>query len=458
MAAQRVIRVCLVTGEYPPDEGGVADYTRCLADALAASGAVVDVVTTRRGAGSADVATSTLRRDAASNNDDDVPAAAGRRLAVHRAVPSWRWPALMQLRQVVRTLAPDIVHIQYQTAAFGMHPAINAAPRWLRRFTPAKTVVTYHDLNVPYLFPKAGRVRMWVNLLPARDSHLTIATNAADHAALTAWGRAWELALVPIGSNIVDQPPAGYDRRAFRQAHGLRDDAAVLLYFGFLNASKGGRDLVNVLAALRAEGRDATLIMLGGRTGASDPTNAAYLARFEADIAARGLAEAVHWTGHVAPPEVSAWLRAADVAVLPYADGASYRRGSLLAALTHGVPTVTTRPAGDVGGVDAHPVSDEDVDLANDDDRQRHRPGPLPRLVDGVAARLVPPGDAPAMADAVRGILDDPALADRLRTGARAVAAHFGWAAIAAEHLRLYRDVLDRWTPPRKHDADEEQP
>ncbi|RIL09668.1 glucosyl transferase, partial [bacterium] len=50
--ATRPLKVCFVTGEYPPDEGGVADYTACLSAALAAQGAVVDVVTAR-GSGAA---------------------------------------------------------------------------------------------------------------------------------------------------------------------------------------------------------------------------------------------------------------------------------------------------------------------------------------------------------------------------------------------------------------------
>ncbi len=44
--------------------------------------------------------------------------------------------------------------------------------------------------------------------------------------------------------------------------------------------------------------------------------------------------------------EVSANLLAADCAVLPYREGASLRHGSLMAALAHGLPIVSTTLTG----------------------------------------------------------------------------------------------------------------
>ena len=255
-----------------------------------------------------------------------------------------------------------------------------------------------------------------------------------DHAALQAWGHARRLALVPIGANVPDAPPEGWTRDGWRDGAGVPRDADLLVYFGFLNPSKGGRTLLAALGRLVADGRDARLVMLGGTVGASDATNAAELGAFEGEVAAAGLKDRIIWTGHVPSAEVSAWLRAADVAVLPYADGASYRRGSLLAALEHGCAVVTTWPGGvpsavsDAGG-------DSSVAAASDSDTP-------PPLSDGESARMVRPGDAEALTAAVAEVLDDPELSTRLSAGARELAGHFGWKGIARRHEGMYRRLI----------------
>lgn len=316
----------------------MADYTACLSAALAAQGVVVDVATS-------------VRRTGEAGRRSDGGAPEGRHPTVHRAVDGWGWGAPRAVGKLVARLTPDVVHVQYQAAAFGMRPAIHALPWWLRATgAKAATAVTFHDLRVPYLFPKAGPARRAALRLLARGSRMVVATNAEDYAELGVEGQHGRLDLIPIGSNIPDAPPEGYDRAAWRAAAGIPAGAVVVAYFGFLNASKGGLTLLDALARLRAAGRDARLVMIGGAVGASDPTNAGYLAAFRAEAAAHGLDAAVAWTGHVAPGAVSGWLHAADVAALPYGDGASYRRGSLLAALAHGCAVVTTLPAPLTGG------------------------------------------------------------------------------------------------------------
>lgn len=409
-------RILLVTGEYPPDEGGVADYSRCLAEALVAAGMEVAVLCTRRGAG------------------ETGPGA----IAVHRlAAPGWPWRSLEQAAALAGSWKADWLHLQYQAAAFGLGLPIHLLPAYLRwRLPGLRLAVTYHDLREPYLFPKAGRLRGRALLGLARQSHLALTTNAADRQALATalaarGGAAPRQALVPIGSNLPDAPPPGYERQAFRAAQGLGPEAMLLGSFGFLNASKGGAQLLEALAALRSAGRDGRLVLIGGTAGASDASNAGTLAAFRAQAQSLGLAPFLIWTGFLPPPRVSAWLHALDLALLPYTDGASYRRGSLLAALSHGCAVVSTRlPVAAATSLDAERPGS--TAFGGPDDAL------LPPLEDGVQALLCPPEDGAALARAVLRLAADRPLAARLGDEARRLAQAFGWTAIAEGHRRLY--------------------
>jgi glycosyltransferase involved in cell wall biosynthesis len=85
---------------------------------------------------------------------------------------------------------------------------------------------------------------------------------------------------------------------------------------------------------------------------------------------------------------------------------------SLLEAMASGVPIVSTR----VGGV--------------------------PFIVEHErSALLVPPGDDGAMAAAILRLLREPALADRLRSTARAAVDAYTWEAVGPQWLHAYRDA-----------------
>ena len=77
------------------------------------------------------------------------------------------------------------------------------------------------------------------------------------------------------------------------------------------------------------------------------------------------------------------------------------------------------------------------------------RGGGVPEIVvDGETGVLVPMGDAPAMADAILSLLDDPAAARRLgRMGRRRVGEHFTTALTARRVEAVYSRLLD---PPAK--------
>jgi glycosyltransferase involved in cell wall biosynthesis len=371
-------------------QGGVGDYTRALGLAMRALGCEVHVAT--------------------SVKAGPVPG-----LTIHPVVNRWGWGCWRTLLDLIRRYRPAVVHVQFQAAAYGMHPAIHFWPRrvrWLGASRP-HTAVTFHDLKVPYLFPKAGPLRRWVMNELAHQSDLTVTTNREDFENLSGMGLS--PALVPIGSNITPRLQDDYKREAWRAHWGAGPDDFLLCFFGFINDRKGVDTLLHALRLLASDAHrhvHPLLLFIGGQTGASDPTNVAYLAGIRDLIATLGVEDRVRWTGYLPDEEVSASFGAADLCVLPFRDGVSFLHGTFHAALAHGVPILTTRSR-----------------------------VPLPELVDGDNVFLVPREDPEALAKAVVQLAAAPELLQTLAAGAKILAEQFCWEKIAADTLALYRTI-----------------
>ncbi len=360
----------LVSGEYPPDTGGVADYTARLREALGRRGLHAEVFTRSRADG--------------ARQGGWGPGAV---LSIARHAPRGA-----------------VVHLQYQAAAYDLRGEICLLPLLLRAARrDVRSVTTFHDARVPYVFPKAGPLRRQALMLLARSSHAVVAADPSDLAVLG--GPSPRHHQIPIGSNVACLPPAGYDRDDFRTRLGLRNGDLAVGYFGFRNASKGLETLLHAFEQVLQRQPSARLFLLGGRTGASDVTDYETAAAFEQHL--RALAGHVVATGHLPPEDLSAHLLALDVALLPYADGASPRRGSLLACAEHELPIVTTSG-----------------------------PGLVPLLADAVMA--LRPDDPTALARAVLAVGSDAGLRQRLRAGSRRVAGAASWDHIAARHAEVY--------------------
>ena len=379
--------VCLLSGEFPPLEGGVGDYTQELARALAGLGLEVSVLT------------STSAR------------AEGEPFALYPLVKGWGFSSWRTIIGHLKEKDPQILHIQYQAAAYGMHPAINLLP-WLLRLRSQRPglLVTFHDLKVPYLFPKARPLRLWAILALAKGCDQAIVTNGQDEE--EARGHGLRPRLIPIGSNIKPEPPQGYNREEWRRRLGVGQGEILLSYFGFLHQSKGAETLLRALKALRQRGGQFRLLMVGGKVGASDPTVIEYARRMEGLIEELGLGDHISWTGYLEPPLVSAHLLASDICVLPYRDGVSLRRGTLMAALAHGLPIVSTHP------------------------RSEAR-----ELVEGQNIALVPPDDIGALATKIEELASSEEARYRLGQGAKRLSEAFSWERIAKETAEVYEAV-----------------
>lgn len=378
------MNIFLISGEFPPMVGGMGDYTKELAKALAKLGHRVSVLT------------SVLGQEG------------GEGFALYPRVSKWDFSSWKDILTLVREIEPQILHLQYQAAAYGMHPAINLLPWRLRLMCPL-LFVTFHDLRVPYLFPKAGPARRWVIAALAKGCDGVIVTNVGDEAEARGYGL--EPHLIPIGSNISPRLPPGYEREEWRARWGVKEET-LLSYFGLLHESKGVEVLFRALARLLEVGERVKLLMVGGKTGASDPTTTDYARRMEALEQKLGLADQLLWTGYVDDEEVSANLLASDICVLPYKDGVSLRRGSLMAALTHGLPIISTRPIIQ-----------------------------MKELVEGENIVLVSPHDVEALVAKIQELIASERLRRRLGAGAKRLSEAFSWERIGEETVALYSSL-----------------
>src|SRR5258708_10760392 len=178
------MRIGFVTGEYHPMQGGVGAFKRELALALISQGHEIAVLTDQR-----------------------VPSDNRNGINVSCRVASWNRASLFAVRQWVRDNRLDMVNIQYEAAAFKMSQLIHFLPRLIGR---VPVVTTFHDLLVPYLFPKAGSLRFTALLTLARSSNGVIVTNLQDEQRMKNSSGIKCLANIPIGSNIGSAFPHDY--------------------------------------------------------------------------------------------------------------------------------------------------------------------------------------------------------------------------------------------------------
>jgi glycosyltransferase involved in cell wall biosynthesis len=378
-----VSRWHLVTGEYPPGGGGIGDYTRLLAAALAEGGDEVHVWTT----GTEEAA------DAAEH--------AQRRIALHR-VGAFGPAGLRRLSAGLEAMpGPRRLLIQYAPQAMGRRGLNIPFCRWAlaRRRAGDDVRVMFHEPFFPFGWQRPQR-----NLLAAVNrvmAGLLLRASTRAYVSTSAWTallrplapRALPIATLPIPSTI---PFADHPGEVARIRRTLLGDSPgpLLVHFGTYG-DLIAPGLVRVLReAVRRHPRGRILLLGRGgpafaqRLRGADPA-------FEDALVAPGALEA---------EDVSLHLQAADAALQPYPDGADTRRTTLMACLANGVPTITSH-----GRFTDAPLSEAPLWFAPPDDPERMAGAVLDQVLSSEV-------DRPAIRDRYRGAFSMRHTVERLRS------------------------------------------
>ncbi|HVA63906.1 MAG TPA: glycosyltransferase [Terriglobales bacterium] len=296
----------LLTGEYPPAAGGVADYTAQLAEALAAAGDRVHVF-----------APGPLHPSAAVRTHP-LPGHFGRR-------------ARQQIDRELAALPPAQWLIQYVPHAYGRKAMNLGFAAWAARPRTPPPWVMFHEVAVRP--GEGGRSRhhllAWATQRMARQLRHAAARSFVS---TLQWGQ-WlqELApgsapseWLPVPSNLpTDVAPAAV--AAARASTGADDGELIGSFSRFDDLTRAR--LRPLLAALlrRQPQRVALLIGPGGDR-----------LRDELAATAPELRPRLRATGRLDAASAAAHLAAADLLLQPYPDGISGRRGTAMAGLALG--------------------------------------------------------------------------------------------------------------------------
>ena len=332
------MKVMLITGSYPPDVCGTADYTARLSESIQSQGVEVEVFYRKR------------------------------------------W-GLTHVRSLLREIAhskPDVLHMQYPTTGYGW----KLGPQAIGTLKPL--VVTLHEASQSHIMRQFS---LYPFLLRSRHFIFTNPYERAHVARLAPWiaGRSTD---IPIGCNL---PIAA------RQAKLM----GIITCFSIIRPNKGLEDVVEAGRLLQAQGSTVRIRVIGAvKLGFED-----YFDKLKA--ASEGLP--IDWITGLDDETLSRVLAGTRLAYLPFPDGASERRSSLVAMLMNQACVLTT-----VGN---------------------HTPEDMRSGIIAVAS----PKEAVARAQV---LLCQPEEMESVAALGAAYAQRFNWDSIGQRHLDVYKDVL----------------
>ena len=300
----------------------------------------------------------------------------------------WNWKTPFHLWLRLRRERPQIVHVHDAGAAGSMRVARSAAADGV------PLVITRHEAGAPASDPEVRK----------------LFTRADAEDLVDEWGLNRErVRWIPYGTNIPtfddgERSPA----RAWRDEYGARPLRPLWVCPLRLEPQRGHESLFEALAMVRARNLDFIALF---------PSDGAMRPELERRAHALGLTSHVRFVADQAlamnaREPLGPLLSAADAVVIPALHGPLPL--TLLAALARARPVVaTTLPA----------ISDV--------------------IEDGVHGRLVPPGDAPALAEALESFHRRPDTALRFgRAGEAQVHERFSWDRVVDRFESVYDEIL----------------
>lgn len=301
------------------------------------------------------------------------------------APPSWKTADFLPFARNLRKRGLDVLHLQYPSV--GQRASL--WPHLVGRMKLAHSfVVTLHEYSaLPTVQRLSTRLFRWTaeQMIFTSDLEMSLYGSVPI-----------PRSVVPIASNV---PPAP------AQVEKNRD----ILYFGQIRPNKGLEDFLGLAYLSRQIASPFAFRVLGSVSR----RRAGYY-----EALRKSAPPEVDWRIDLSFEEIARMLAQAFAAYLPFPDGATLQRGSLLAALTNGLPTLTR-----VGMRTPSELRSKVIEVETPEQALR----------------------------SLIHLQNSPRELHELSSAARAFAKRFAWQSIAQQHVEIYNQVL--WIEKRASQA-----
>ena len=317
-----------------------------------------------------------------------------RKSVLYKVLPGFYIVAgMLAIRRLCRRERYDIIHVHW--------PLPHALFGWVaRQACGARVVTSFHGVELRWVrhsLPFLRRFLTW----SARSSARIVANSNETASEIRRVAPRARVDVIPYSTGLATDAAAG---RVLPAAEGPFD----VLFVGRLVERKGAPVLIAAAGLLATEPRVRVVIIGEG------PDRQA----LESQAAALGLGDRVVFRGRVSASELQRAYAMAGAFVLPaVTDSRGDTEGLgvvLLEAMSYRVPVIGSR----IGGI---------TDI----------------IIDGKTGLLVPPGNAEALADAIRKLAADPGFAQRLGDAGHAhFEQQFGWGRIVERWMEVYGSMM----------------
>lgn len=290
------MRLCYISGSYPPMKDGVGDFAHHIAEILTDLPIADILFVLKKG----------VKAPEKHQN----------------YLTDFSHYQLTEVKKRILNFKPDKVLIEYPCKGYGQNLMINLLPALIKLADPTiKIILNIHEYSN---YTWKGKVRIAMMCLVSDSILVTDRKNFNKLSKLKKNVR--DILPVPPQIPIVE-----------KKTYLMTQKGLLFSFWGFVRPNKGLHLLLSAFFLYQKNNPHARLNLL------TDLGDSTYEIQLKNYIKEYDLQDKISCSGFLADDKLSNALSESDVCILPFTDGVSDRRGTLKAAMAMGIPLISTK-------------------------------------------------------------------------------------------------------------------